>query len=639
MASSLYTALSALHAHQGWLDVIGNNLANTNTPGFKAASATFGDAFSRSFRPAMSAGQAGGSNPMQIGGGVAMGAISRDFGQGAISQTGRSFDLAIGGKGFFALSNGRSDLFTRVGSFGLDSTNTLVDMASGYRVLSGSGQAVTLDTTKPFAPSATQSVSITGNLPAEVGGPFAAILTGNTPFREGSAALITGTETAPITIPAGETWTMEVTVSGGAPQSVAIQGTGAPVGMQDVADAIDALDHVSASLNAGAIEVVSDASGEGASLQFTLGEAGQDLAAACGLTTNLVTGSEGDVTPTTDLNALPGGIADYVTGDTITLSGVDYDGSAVNASFVYGTDGTTVADLVSFIDGLYTGATAALDASGRLTLTADTAGATELSISISDGAENAGSTSWSDYLPMVTTNGTDADRVVTSSEVFDSTGVSRQLTMSFVRDADGTWTLTAEADAEEGVVTSEPVSGLAFDANGAPSNLAAQNASVTVDWTDGGSQTMSLSLGTDGQLDGLTQFGDTTSARVSSQDGYGVGELADLSIEADGDVMGHYTNGQERTLGSVGLAVFGNAEGLEAIGGNFWRETVASGSASLGAGNSGPAGVVIGGALEESNVDTAEEFVHLIEAQRGYQASSRVISVQDELLNDAVNLI
>jgi flagellar hook protein FlgE len=635
MSSALYTALSALHAHQGWLDVIGNNLANTNTPGFKAASATFGEAFSRNLQPAMSSG----SNPMQIGGGVAMGAISRDFRQGAISQTGRSFDLAIGGNGFFALSNGRSDLYTRVGNFGLDSTSSLVDMASGYRVLSGSGLAVTLDTTKPFAPSATQSVSLTGNLPAEVGGPFAAVLTGNTPFREGSSAILTGTETGTFTIPAGETWTMEVTVSGGAPQSIAIQGTGAPVTMQDVADAIDALDHVSASLNGGAIEVASDASGEDASLQFTPGEAGQDLAAACGLTTNLVTGSEGDVTPTTDLNALPGGIADYVTGDTISLSGVDVDGTAINASFVYGTDGTTVADLVSFIDGLYTGATAALDASGRLTLTADTPGETELSISISDGAENTGSTSWSDYLPMITTNGTDADRVVTSSEVFDSAGVSRQLTMSFVRDADGSWTLTAEADAEEGAVTSEPISGLTFDANGAPSNLAAQSASVTVDWTEGGSQTMALSLGTDGQLDGLTQFGDSTSARVSSQDGYGVGELADLSIEADGSVMGHYTNGQERALGSVGLAVFGNTEGLEAVGGNFWRETVSSGSANLGAGDSGSAGVVIGGALEESNVDTALEFVHLIEAQRGYQASSRVISVQDELLNDAVNLI
>jgi len=639
MASSLYTALSALNAHQGWLDVIGNNLANTNTPGFKSASATFGEAFSRSLRPALSAGQAGGTNPMQIGGGVALGAISRNFAQGAISQTGRSFDLAIGGNGFFALSNGRNDLFTRVGNFGLDSTNTLVDLASGYRVLSGSGQAVTLDTTKPFAPSATQNMSLTGNLPAEVGGPLAAILTGGTPFREGTPAMLTGTGTTSFTIPAGETWTMEVTISGGAPQSIAIQGTGAPVTMQDVADAIDALDHVSATLNAGAIEMVSESSGEGASLQVSPGEAGQDLAAACGLTTNLVTGSEGDVTPTTDLNALPGGISDYVTGDSIALSGVDFDGSPINATFVYGTDGTTVSDLVSFIDGLYTGATASMDASGRLTLTADTPGETELSISISDDSGNVGSTNWSDYLPMVTTPGTDADRVVTSSEVFDSSGVSRQLTMTFVREADGTWTLTAEADAEDGVVTSEPISGLMFDENGAPSNFAALNASVAVNWTESGSQTLSLALGTDGQLDGLTQFGDTTSARVFTQDGYGVGELADLSIEADGSVMGHYTNGQERTLGAVGLAVFGNAEGLESVGGNFWRETVTSGGANLGAGNDGPAGVIIGGALEESNVNTAEEFVHLIEAQRGYQANARVISVQDELLNDAVNLI
>jgi flagellar hook protein FlgE len=260
-------------------------------------------------------------------------------------------------------------------------------------------------------------------------------------------------------------------------------------------------------------------------------------------------------------------------------------------------------------------------------------------MSISDGASNAGGTSWSEYLPVVTTPGTDADRVITSSQVFDSSGISRQLTMTFERSADGTWTLSAEADADEGSVTSGPITGLSFDENGAPSNFAALNASVTVDWTDGGAQTLALELGTDGQLDGLTQFGNTTSARVSAQDGFGVGELASLSIEADGDIMGHYTNGQERSLGSVGVAVFANAEGLESVGGNFWRETVASGGSTLGAGDLGAAGVVVGGALEESNVDTAEQFVHLIEAQRGYQASARVISVQDELLNDAVNLI
>ena len=94
-----------------------------------------------------------------------------------------------------------------------------------------------------------------------------------------------------------------------------------------------------------------------------------------------------------------------------------------------------------------------------------------------------------------------------------------------------------------------------------------------------------------------------------------------------------------RKTGMRGVAVFGNPEGLEASGGNLWRQSVSSGRASLGKGELGAAGVVIGGALEESNVDTAEEFVHLIEAQRGYQASARVISVQDELLSDAVNML
>ncbi len=639
MSGSLYTALSALNAHQGWLDVIGNNLANTNTPGFKSASASFGDAFSRSLQPAMRAGKGGGTNPMQIGGGVAMGAITRDFGQGAMSQTGRTFDLAIGGRGFFALSNGQTDLYTRVGSFGLDSNSSLVDLASGYKVLSGSGQEVTLDTQSLFPPKATGSMSLSGNLPAEIGGPFAAVLTGNTPLREGSPARLSGTQAGAFTIPAGETWTMEVTVNGGAPQTVAIQGTGAPVTMQDLATAIDALDHVSASLNGGMIEMTTGASGGAASLQVSPGAPGKDLAQAAGLSGNLVTGADTDVSATTDLNALPAGIADYVSGDSIEISGVGVDGSPINSTFVYGTDGTTVGEFVSYVDALYPGATAALNANGQLTITADSAGATELSMSLSDGAANVGATQWGNYLPMVTTAGSDADKVVTSSEMFDSSGVSRQMTMTFERAVDGTWSMTAEADAAEGVVTSGPILGLSFDANGAPTNDSLTGLSVTVDWLEGGTQTATLELGTDGQLDGLTQFGDSASARISSQDGYGVGELGSLSIEADGSIFGHYSNGQHQTLGEVGVAVFGNPEGLEASGGNLWRQSVSSGRASLGKGELGAAGVVIGGALEESNVDTAEEFVHLIEAQRGYQASARVISVQDELLSDAVNML
>lgn len=83
-------------------------------------------------------------------------------------------------------------------------------------------------------------------------------------------------------------------------------------------------------------------------------------------------GAEAEVTPSTDLS-------DYVAGDAISISGTDSDGTPVKASFVYGIDGTKVTDLVSFIDGLYKGATAGLDANGKLTLSGDR----ELSISIS----------------------------------------------------------------------------------------------------------------------------------------------------------------------------------------------------------------------------------------------------------------
>ena len=248
-------------------------------------------------------------------------------------------------------------------------------------------------------------MSLSGNLPAEIGGPFAAVLTGNTPLREGSPAKLSGTQAGAFTIPAGETWTMEVTVNGGAPQTVAIQGTGAPVTMQDLATAIDALDHVSASLNGGMIEMTTGASGGAASLQVSPGAPGKDLAQAAGLSGNLVTGADTDVSATTDLNALPAGIADYVSGDSIEISGVGVDGSPINSTFVYGTDGTTVGEFVSYVDALYPGATAALNANGQLTITADSAGATELSMSLSDGAANVGATQWGNYLPMVTTAG------------------------------------------------------------------------------------------------------------------------------------------------------------------------------------------------------------------------------------------
>ena len=89
----------------------------------------------------------------------------------------------------------------------------------------------------------------------------------------------------------------------------------------------------------------------------------------------------------------------------------------------------------------------------------------------------------------------------------------------------------------------------------------------------------------------------------------------------------------------VGIATFSNPQGLSQVGDNFFVVTPNSGQVQLSSGLAGGAGRVAGGALENSNVDTAEQFVHLIEAQRGFQANARVISTQDEVLAETVNLI
>ena len=96
----------------------------------------------------------------------------------------------------------------------------------------------------------------------------------------------------------------------------------------------------------------------------------------------------------------------------------------------------------------------------------------------------------------------------------------------------------------------------------------------------------------------------------------------------------------ERTFKVEGCgATFANADGLNQVSDSAYTMSANSGPANVTAGGIGKAGRVVGGSLEGSNVDTAEQFVHLIEAQRGFQANSRVITAQDEVLRDLVNLV
>ena len=125
---------------------------------------------------------------------------------------------------------------------------------------------------------------------------------------------------------------------------------------------------------------------------------------------------------------------------------------------------------------------------------------------------------------------------------------------------------------------------------------------------------------------------------MTATDGSTAGNLQQFRIGPDGSVIGVFSNGLKKTMAKVALANFNNPGGLEKIGDTCFRTTTNSGLAQVGVAGSGGRGELVGGALEMSNVDLAQEFTSLIVAQRGFQANSRVITSSDEMLQELVNL-
>ncbi len=133
MIRSLYSAISGLRNHQVRLDVIGNNIANVNTTGFKSGRVTFEESMAQllkgSSRPP---GFQGGTNPIQVGLGMSVGSIDTIITQGNLESTGQITDLAIEGSCYFVVSNGSGNFYTRNGAFQFDSTGRMVLPTNGF---------------------------------------------------------------------------------------------------------------------------------------------------------------------------------------------------------------------------------------------------------------------------------------------------------------------------------------------------------------------------------------------------------------------------------------------------------------------------------------------------------------------------
>jgi len=188
MLRSLISGLSGIRTHQTSLDVIGNNIANINTPSYKASRASFSDALSLTLKGGTPpTGSRGGLNPFQVGRGSTVDSIDTIFTQGSLETTGNPTDLTIAGEGFFVLRHGQENLYSRDGSFAVDATGTLVDPNTGFavqgRMADASGNImsstpitdVVLPIESLFPARATSTASLTGNLDASAA-------TGKVPF-------------------------------------------------------------------------------------------------------------------------------------------------------------------------------------------------------------------------------------------------------------------------------------------------------------------------------------------------------------------------------------------------------------------------------------------------------------------------
>ena len=135
MMRSLYSGVSGMQNHQTRLDVIGNNVANVNTTGFKRGRVNFHDMISQQLSGAAKpTTEVGGVNPKEVGLGVMIASIDTIFTQGNLQSTGVGTDVAIQGNGFFVLKDGEQTFYSRAGAFGIDRDGTLVNPADGLRV-------------------------------------------------------------------------------------------------------------------------------------------------------------------------------------------------------------------------------------------------------------------------------------------------------------------------------------------------------------------------------------------------------------------------------------------------------------------------------------------------------------------------
>lgn len=236
----------------------------------------------------------------------------------------------------------------------------------------------------------------------------------------------------------------------------------------------------------------------------------------------------------------------------------------------------------------------------------------------------------------------------TGVTVFDTAGTAHVTTVYFNKTDNGVWTWRAMAKGEEVVggkkdeMVEQARGRLVFDTDGRLKEQITDKSTFNFNKGALPDQKITFNFGEDKKSGGagttVTQYGTNSEAYKTTQDGYTAGTLAGMTFNDDGTLTAVYTNGENVNIAQVALAKFENPEGLFKMGQNRYRESRLSGQATIGAPQAGGRGRISSKTIEASTTDIANEFINLMQAQRNFQANSKVISTSDEMLQEVLNL-
>lgn len=136
----------------------------------------------------------------------------------------------------------------------------------------------------------------------------------------------------------------------------------------------------------------------------------------------------------------------------------------------------------------------------------------------------------------------------------------------------------------------------------------------------------------------ITQFSQASAVSANSQDGLTSAQLVSVAMANGGQVMAQYSDGTQEVVAQLALANISNPESMIASGNNDYEASAQTALPAIGVANTGGRGNVLGGSLESSTVDIAQEFTNLITLQRAYEANSKVVTTVDQLSQDTINL-